>query len=69
MIDDNTTELLTQTLSSEVFCQSPDLNLDTDQAEKCSEFIHSFLPVAMYAIFAPENFGLKESCQYLFNLC
>ena len=69
MLDDQTALKIVTNLNGPAFCQDPALALDQEQIKDCQNFVTSYIPSSLKALFSPRSFVAEDICYDLFNVC
>ena len=69
MLDDQTALKIVTKLNGPEFCQDPALALDQEQIKECQNFVTSYIPSSLKALFSPRSFVAEDICYDLFNVC
>ena len=56
-------------LSGEIFCQNPDLNLDSDGVAACQANLQAFMPSALPQIFERLQKSPQDACSNWYDIC
>ena len=67
MLDDQTALKIVTNLNGPDFCQDPALAFDQEQIKDCQNFVTSYIPSSLKALFSPRSFVAEDICYDLFS--